>query len=139
MSVIKSKRKQGRLVVLTKAIELATYTVATCRNEKYFPKRDRWLLTQHIVREAVDVLCCIRRANAVRPATPEASAYRRDQQIQAHAHAEALLTLLEIAYGTLNVETGRIEHWTGLVLEVETLLQAWRKSDQNRTKDNSAE
>ena len=134
MSVIKSKRKQGRLVVLTKAMEMTKYTVQICKNEKNFPKRDRWLLTQPIVREAVDILCCIRRANAVKvqPGHPEAAAYRRGQQMEAYAHAEAMLSLMEIAYVTLGIEHSRMEHWTGLVVETENLLQAWRKADQER-------
>ena len=48
MSVIKAKRSEGRLEILTQANNLAAYTVQICKNEKYFPKRDRWIMTQHI-------------------------------------------------------------------------------------------
>lgn len=65
MSVIKAKRSEGKLQVLIQANNLCVYTVQICKNEKYFPKRDRWIMTQHIVHEALDVLCCIKRANAV--------------------------------------------------------------------------
>ena len=69
MSVIKAKRSEGKLQVLIQANNLCVYTVQICKNEKYFPKRDRWIMTQHIVHEALDVLCCIKRANAVNVAT----------------------------------------------------------------------
>ena len=132
MSVIKAKRQEGQLLVLTKARELCAYTVTICKNEANFPKRDRWILTQPIVTEALSVMSCIRRANAVRVETQTDYDYRRSQQVQAYAHAEALLTLMDVAYTVLNVESDRIQNWTGLTLEVETLVQKWRRSDGSR-------
>lgn len=132
MSVIKSKRQEGRLVVLTKAREMCSYTLTICKNEKHFPKRGRWILTQPIVTEALEIMSCIRRANSVRVESRTDYTYRRNQQVQALAHAEALLTLMDIAYEVLNIDSDRIQHWTGLVLEVETLLQKWRRSDSER-------
>lgn len=130
LAVIKSKRKAGKLEVLTKAIRLCAYTVTICKNEKHFPKRDRWILTQPIVSESLSMLSCIRRANSVRVETQRDYDYRRGQQAEAYAHAEALLTLIELAYACLSLESERVEYWTGLVLEVEMLLQAWRRSDK---------
>ena len=118
--------------MLSKARELSAYTVTICKNEKSFPKRDRWILTQPIVTEALSIMSCIRRANAVRVETQADYDYRRNQQVQAYSHAEALLTLMDIAYDVLSVESERIQHWTGLVLEVETLAQKWRRSDGTR-------
>ena len=132
MSVIKAKRQEGQLVVLTKAREMCAYTVAICKNEKNFPKRDRWIITQPIVTEALSIMSCIRRANSVRVETQDDYTYRRNQQVQALAHAEAMLTLMDIAYEALSVESDRIQHWTGLVLEVETLVQKWKRSDKAR-------
>jgi len=132
LSVIKAKRQEGQLVVLTKAREMCAYTVTICKNEKNFPKRDRWIITQPIVTEALSVMSCIRRANSVRVETQDDYTYRRSQQVQAIAHAEAMLTLMDVAYEALSIESDRIQHWTGLVLEVETLVQKWRRSDRTR-------
>ena len=134
MSVIKANRKEGRLVVLTEAIRLAAYTVQITANEKNFPKRHRWQLTQHIVNEAITIVACIRRANAMRPTEPDEARYRRKQQRKAYAHAESMLTLMEIAYVAFNVPDDRVEHWTGMVVNVETLLRAWRASDRERAR-----
>ena len=134
MSVIKAKRSEGKLQVLIQANNLCVYTVQICKNEKYFPKRDRWIITQHIVHEALDVLCCIKRANAVNVATWEDYKYRRAQQVEAYSHAEALLTLLDVAYITLCIESQRIEFWTGQIISVENLLKKWRESDRKRYK-----
>lgn len=134
MSVIKAKRSEGKLEILTQANNLAVYTVQICKNEKYFPKRDRWIMTQHIVHEALDVLTCIKRANAVNVATWDDYRYRRAQQVEAYSHAEALLTLLDVAYLTLSIESDRIEFWTGQIISTENLLKKWRESDRKRYK-----
>ena len=117
MSVIKAKRQPGKFEVLVKVREMCAYTIQICKNEKNFPKRDRWILTQPIVNEALAVMTCIRRANAVRVVRKEDYVYRRSQQVEAFAHAEALLALIDIAYTALGVESCRVEHWTGLILE----------------------
>ena len=91
-------------------------------------------MTQHIVHEALDVLCCVKRANAVQVVTMEDYIYRRSQQVEAYSHAEALLSLLDVAYMTLCIEDERIEFWTGQVVSVETLLKKWRESDRKRFK-----
>lgn len=132
LAVIKSKRHEGKLQVLIKAREMCAYTVTVCKNEKNFPKRDRWLITQPIVSEALNVMSCVRRANAVHVETHDDYTYRRSQQVMALSHAEALLTLLDIAYVSLSLESDRVEHWTGLILEVENLIQKWKRSDKER-------
>lgn len=132
MSVIKAKRQEGKLSVLVKAREMCVYTITICKNEKNFPKRNRWILTQPIVSEALEIMSCIRRANAVNVETKEDYIYRRQQQIEAYSRCEAMLTLIEIAYKVLSIDSERIEHWTGLVVETESLLQRWKRSDKER-------
>lgn len=132
MSVIKAKRKEGKLTVLLKARDLCVYTVTICKNEKNFPKRDRWIMTQPIVNEAISIFACARRANAVKVETDEDFKYRRRQQIEAYSRCEALLSLMTVAYETLHIEHDRIEHWTGLVVETENYLQRWIREDMKR-------
>ena len=132
MSVIKAKRQEGKLSVLVKAREMCVYTITVCKNEKNFPKRNRWILTQPIVSEALEIMSCIRRANAVNVETKEDYIYRRQQQIEAYSRCEAMLTLIEIAYKVLSIDSERVEYWTGLVIETENLLQRWKRSDKER-------
>ena len=49
MSVPKSLRSEGKLRVITKANELAAYTIKICSNENCFPKRYRWCLTSKML------------------------------------------------------------------------------------------
>jgi hypothetical protein len=56
LTVPEGKRTQSKLSVQTKAIELATYTITICSNEKNFPKRYRWCLTSKIVDTAIEII-----------------------------------------------------------------------------------
>ena len=56
--------------------------------------------------------------------------YRASQQIEAYAHLEALLDLMEDVYLAGYVSGRQIQHWTKLVVEVEQFLKAWEKSDK---------
>ena len=86
MAVVTGKRGENELEVMTRAKELAAYTLNICKQEKHFPKRDRWILTQPIVREALDACTCIRRANAVNVCTREEYLYRHLQQAGSTKH-----------------------------------------------------
>lgn len=139
MSVIKAERDEGKLQVLTKARDMMAYTITVCKNEKHFPKRDRWILTQHVTGEAIQATMCIRRANAVRVEKYEDYKYRRSQQVKAYSHLEALLTLIEVAYNVLSLSHDRVEYWTGLILEVEAFLQKWMRADKKRYDKEAAD
>lgn len=56
MSVPVGKRTESKLEVQTRAKELAWYTVSICGNEKVFPKRDRWAITNRIVGTALTIM-----------------------------------------------------------------------------------
>lgn len=135
MSVPKGCRTEGKLQVLTDLQALCVYTIQICKNEKNFPKRDRWILTAHIVRHAVDAYSFARQANAVRVATMEDYKLRREYQIRCRSSLEALLGLIEIAYISLNLSGDRVEFWTKSVVSAEEKLSAWRSSDRKRYRD----
>ena len=65
MSVVKSKRGETTLTVLTKARELSIYTIRICSNEKNFPKHYRWCITAKIVDATIDINNNVNMANAV--------------------------------------------------------------------------
>ena len=135
MSVPKGQRTESKLKVLIELQALCCYTIQICKNEKHFPKRDRWVLTQHIVKLAVDAYALARKANAVRVVTMEDYKLRRDYQVQCKSELEALLGMIEIAYLALNLPGDRAEFWTKSVMNAEELLAAWRNGDRKRYKD----
>lgn len=134
MSVPKGDRGEGTLQVLNECRVLTQYTIEICRNEKVFPKSHRWIMTQRIVTECINAMTCIRRANAVLVQTEADYMYRRQQQVEAHSHLDALLSLMDVAFVVFSIEAKRIEYWTGLVLSCDDKLKAWMKSDKQRYK-----
>lgn len=135
MSVVKSKRTESELQVVTKAIELSSYTIHICSNEKNFPKRYRWCLTGKIVKHTIDTCNYINMANSVFVSNIEDFNTRRQYQNKALASTYALLTMMDIAYNTFNIDDDRIEHWTGLVIDAQSLIRNWRKSDSEKHKN----
>lgn len=134
MSVRVGDRQKGKLQVLNKARVLKRYTLALLKSDKYFPKSLRWLYAYPIHNELRSAVICIRRANATyvtNGVTKDLEyKYRASQQIEAYAHLEALLDLMEDVYLAGYVSGRQIQHWTKLVVEVEQFLKAWEKSDK---------
>lgn len=136
MSVRKGERSQGKLQVLNLAKHCCVYSLSLCRNERVFPKSQRWLITSKVANEAVEALTCIRRANSVLitlgPNMEEEYRYRSSQQLEAHAHLEALLSLIDVSFALNNIEPDRIQFWTKLIVDTDEKLKAWIRSDKER-------
>lgn len=136
MSVRVGDRQKGKLEVLNKARVLKRYTLALLKNEKYFPKSVRWLYAIPIQNEMRGASICIKRANATYISDSITRdiefKYRAGQQIEAYAHLEALLDLVEDIYLAKYISGRQAEHWTELIVETEQLLKAWEKSDKER-------
>ena len=130
MSVPTYKRGEQKLTVLTKALALADHTLTKTRNEKLFPKRSRWQLTNRIVTAALDIAEAVRKGNSIRVECEQDFLRRRAYQQQAREAAEWLATLLDMAYRNLGTLSGQeAEYWLGLIIDLEDLLSAWRKAD----------
>ena len=136
MSVRLNERSKTTLEVLDDAKNLCDYTLTICKNEKYFPKSQRWMLTQKIVNETIDTVACIRHANSTYVRKEEKYQrdfeYRHRQQIEAHAHLDAILTLIDVAQKHLGIDPRQIEFWTGLILKTDNALKEWTNSDYDR-------
>ncbi|MBR2822180.1 MAG: hypothetical protein IKE24_00615, partial [Clostridia bacterium] len=111
---------------------LCVYTIQICKNEKNFPKRDRWILTAPIVKCAVKAYAKVLEANAITVVKLDDYMMRRKCQIQARKKLKAMLGLIEIAYTTLSLEDDRLEYWTGYVKNCLELLSKWRAADRKR-------
>lgn len=135
MSVVKSKRGEGRLAVITKANELATYTIKICSNEKNFPKHYRWCITSKIVDAAIEINNYANMANSVYVKGSDDYTLRKQYQTKALASTYALLSMMDISYRTFGIESRRMEYWSKLTSEVQTMLRQWRKADNDRYKN----
>ena len=118
--------------MIVKAIELCEYTIRICKNEKVFPKSDRWLITSRITMKAEEIMEHAREANDIRVDSFEDYMSRHGHQIAAHGCCESLLSLIEISYRVIGLEGSRVEYWTKLIVELEDLIQRWIRSDRDR-------
>ena len=132
MSVPLTKRAEGELRVVTASRKLAAHTIHICQNEKVFPKRYRWCVTSKIVENVVDIAkyCVI--ANSFRLDDPDSARARLYYQNEAIALTYSVLTLMNIAYELFHIDGNKINYWTGLLIDVQNLLRAWKKSDKER-------
>lgn len=131
MSVVKSKRGEGKLVVITKARELAKYTLKICANENNFPKRYRWSLTNKIVDSAMTIHNSANMANSIYIYDDNDYVLRKRYQTIALAETYALLGMIDIAFDIYGLTADRVEYWTRLCMDVQALLRNWRKADKD--------
>ncbi len=133
MSVVSGKRGTGDLKVVTKANELVDYTLQICTNEKNFPKRYRWCVTNRLIDVTNEICDLIIHANAVYVRPEDDSLSRRiSYQTRALELTEVLLNQIQRAYKRFSLESRRVEYWTGLIEEIQRLLRGWRKADKER-------
>jgi len=132
VSVPEGRRTESKLAVQTKTKELAFYTVSICGNEKVFPKRDRWAITNRIVTVALTIMEEVDMANDIYVANAGDYDLRRRSQTIALASTAKLLGLMELAYMKYNIESNRIRYWTQLAVDARDLIRKWRKSDNDR-------
>ena len=134
MSVRKGDRTESDLEVLNCAKELALYTLRAVKNERLFPKNQRWIMSQKIANECVDAVTLIRMANSVWVDTDEDYKYRRSLQVQAHAHLGGLFSLVDLAYNFNDIDSAKIEYWTKLIHDTDSKLKSWMKSEKEKRK-----
>lgn len=137
MSVRKADRRQGDFEVITAAEALVKYTIEITTNEKNFPKRYRWCLTNKIVENATSMFADLSSANNIKVSTKEDKALRRAYQVRALAEIGAMIALMQVAYDVFHVDADRAEYWTRLVKQEMSLIRNWRDSDDKRYKDIS--
>ena len=137
MAVIKSNRQENPLQVLGLALGLAVHTLTVCKNERFFPKRDRWMLTAEIVRTALGIYIRIRRANRVR--VEEMEDYNRRMALQGEALEliDTMMGLIDIAGTFCHLPGNKQEYWTGLAQNLEAKTRAWHRSDKVRLRPGS--
>lgn len=132
MSVPEGKRTESKLEVQTKAKALALYTVSICGNEKVFPKRDRWAVTNRIVSTALTIMEEVDVANDIYVSTQGDFELRRRSQTIALSNTAKLLGLMELSYVKYSIDGDRMKHWAQMVIDARELIKKWRQSDKER-------
>lgn len=136
MSVKVCDRSQGKLEVISKAMDFATHTIKICDNDKVFPKRHRLSVNADIIKEVKMIAKLINRAN-----TKRSYEKRLELQEQALDLTNDIEIDMEIAYRTIrqNFTEKKLDYWLKLLLEVRSLLKGWIKSDAQEHKKSLKE
>lgn len=143
MSVLKTKRIDSPLRVLTEAKRLTVYTMVICNNEKRFPKRWRWATAGKIADKITSMMSLISEANAIMVNDAVTYEERRIRQVRALAYLEGAISLMDVSYilfsGLKHISTDNkpekminINNWANQAGIVKALLLKWKKSDRER-------
>lgn len=132
MSVRKGDREQGNLGLIDASKDLLSYTFDRVRDEKIFPKAQRWLLAKSVWDCAVGARSCIVRANAIRVETRTEAEDRLSLEKEAIGYLDTLETLIDLANIKGLISDKRMEYWEELVEATMAPLKGWLKSDRRR-------
>jgi len=129
------ERTSGDYDVLQGAKEVAGYVLRITQNEKYFPKRYRFSVTNKMQEKAMDIVEKLVEAYEIYPNTQTEAEERLLRMKVARAEIRSLLTLTEVAAETFGIKASTFEHMTRLLVNLKTHLTAWIRSDLKRFKD----
>ena len=119
--------------VITVSGDLCDYTLQITSNEKHFPKRYRWNITNRILQITFDIDDHIIYANSVYVREGDGSLLRRQtHQLEALELTNVLLRNIDRAYRRLGIDSDRIEFWTGQIKELQRLIRGWYRKDKER-------
>ena len=133
MSVPEPERHKGRLEVHVKAQALAAYTALILKNPKVFdPEIDAELINR-IRGCAYDIYVKSWSANRIRAETNATNRKMRyERQEEAILLCDELHAYIGIAKSVYHLRRKRMKYWSGLIIDVRNLLQAWKESDVER-------
>lgn len=133
MSVPDGKRHKGRLEVHVKAQSLASYTAQILSNEKVFNPEVDTEIIRRIKNCAYDIYSKAWSANKIRADTNDVNRRMRyERQEEAILLCDEMLAYIGIAKQVFHLRSNRMKHWSGRIIEVQKLLQAWKESDVSR-------
>ena len=133
LSVVEPERHKGRLEVHVKAHALAAYTALILKNPKVFDPEVDTEITSRIRNCAYDIYAKAWRANKIRA---ETNSVNREMRYRAQEEAiclcDEMLAYIGIAKAIFHLRKKRMKYWSGLIMSVRALLQAWKESDVSR-------
>ena len=130
MSVAEPLRHKGRMEVHVRAQFLSAYTAKILKNKNIFdPDVDKNLIDR-IRNCAYDIYIRSWQANKIRAETNSINRITRyNLQEEAILLCDELYALIGIAKSVYHLRAKRMKYWSGLILNVRTLLQRWKESD----------
>jgi len=134
MSKLENQRDPGKYDSVEKAKELAGYVIRLTSNEKKFPKRYRFTVTEKIINRALSIADCLAMANEIFPNTVVELDRRILYMKEARASCRSLLLMVEVAANTFNVQPSTFRELTVSVKDLKKHVTAWIEKDKERFK-----
>jgi hypothetical protein len=132
VSVPETQRTHGKLEVLTKAMDLAVYTLRITKNPKVFPPEYQSSMTDDIIRTAKDIYIDAWTANNISVRSADDWKERKYLQERAARNCNNFLALIQLAKPLYHLSSKRIAYWGKLIIEVRNLIRKWKDSDSKR-------
>lgn len=132
MSVLKNKRSESAIKVITQGDKIVEYTLRMLCNESIFPKKSRWLMSGKIADLMNEFHQNLHIANDIYVATSEDARERHLRQTRAYAALYTSASVMRMAQTVLQFSVDKLDCWAGLCVEEIKLLKAWQKNDDRR-------
>ena len=130
---VEPHRHKGRMEVHIKAQSLASYTAHILSNQKVFDPAIDVELVNRIKNCAYDIYAKSWAANKINASTNGINRiFRYNLQEEAMMLCDEMLAYIGIAKSVFHLRAKRMKYWSGMIMDVRNLLQAWKESDVDR-------
>ena len=134
MSTLSRFKHESPFEVRDKARELEVYLMKICMNEKYFPKRYRFVLTTDLLDDTHKMVDYLEAANLL-PLNPKYAEKRETYARYAYIKCENILRKFDLAENLgLPIPNGTMVDIIQRMVNEEALINNWIKSDNERLK-----
>lgn len=118
--------------VVTKAKDLCKHSRNLIRNEKHYPKRERFQLVAEIYQCSMKIVMKLMAANDMSLFDEEQRKLRLLYQQEALTACKQLLFLIEISFEDKYISSDACIYWSKMVIDVRNMTAAWYKKDMSR-------
>lgn len=118
------------LRVIIKAKQLAKHTLIMTSNARRYPKKFRLSLVDKMQNKALEIYEMLFEANRT-----DIKDYKRERlelQTKAITYCDELMYFIELSYELNIINSGSMEAWSKIVMDVKHMAIAWRTKDRNR-------
>lgn len=118
------------LRVITKAKQLAKHTLIMTSNARRYPKKFRFSLVNKMQNKALEIYELLFEANRT-----DLKDYKRERlelQTKSITHCDELMYFIELSYELNIINSGSMESWSKMVMDVKHMAIAWRSKDRSR-------
>ena len=127
ISVVKSRRTdKSEMCYLANEVEYKA--IKMTMNEKYFPKRARFIITNKLIDSAMNVSANFNAANAIFPNTEEKLKLREQDQTIGKANISVLEHQLNLSVKLFNIPSAVMDDIFSQVSEMKKMYSNWVKS-----------